>query len=121
MSLKAKIEAVIYASEEPVTLAQLIGLLGVEAQSELDAQEEHQRSLALIPAETSPEPEAGDADALDAETVGETDAEPRTQPDGAPSEPDADEEETSSVAETEPAAEAPEANAGTDETPEEAV
>ena len=28
MSLKAKIEAVIYASEEPVTLAQLIGLLG---------------------------------------------------------------------------------------------
>jgi segregation and condensation protein B len=28
MSLKAKIEAVIYASEEPVTLAQLVGLLG---------------------------------------------------------------------------------------------
>jgi segregation and condensation protein B len=36
MSLKAKIEAVIYASEEPVTLAQLIGLLGQEAQRELD-------------------------------------------------------------------------------------
>ena len=32
MSLKAKIEAVIYASEEPVTLAQLVGLLGQEAQ-----------------------------------------------------------------------------------------
>jgi segregation and condensation protein B len=36
MSLKAKIEAVIYASEEPVTLAQLVGLLGEEAQAELD-------------------------------------------------------------------------------------
>ena len=36
MSLKAKIEAVIYASEEPVTLAQLDGLLGHEAQAELD-------------------------------------------------------------------------------------
>ncbi len=36
MSLKAKIEAVIYASEEPVTLAQLAGLLGHEAQAELD-------------------------------------------------------------------------------------
>ena len=36
MSLKAKIEAVIYASEEPVTLAQLVGLLGHEAQAELD-------------------------------------------------------------------------------------
>jgi segregation and condensation protein B len=36
MSLKAKIEAVIYASEEPVTLAQLAGLLGHEAQVELD-------------------------------------------------------------------------------------
>jgi len=38
MSLKAKIEAVIYASEEPVTLAQLTGLLGEEAEAELAAQ-----------------------------------------------------------------------------------
>ncbi len=37
MSLKAKIEAVIYASEEPVTLAQLVGVLGQEAQAELEA------------------------------------------------------------------------------------
>jgi len=36
MSLKAKIEAVIYASEEPVTLAQLVGVLGEEAQAEID-------------------------------------------------------------------------------------
>jgi segregation and condensation protein B len=45
MSLKAKIEAVIYASEEPVTLTQLVGLLGVEAQAELDREAADQRSL----------------------------------------------------------------------------
>ena len=47
MSLKAKMEAVIYASEEPVTLAQLISLLGEEAQSELDRIAEAQQALAL--------------------------------------------------------------------------
>ena len=47
MSLKAKIEAVIYASEEPVTLAQLVGLLGHEAQAELDHLESAQHSLGL--------------------------------------------------------------------------
>jgi len=45
MSLKAKIEAVIYASEEPVTLAQLVGLLGDEAQAELDRAVAAQRTL----------------------------------------------------------------------------
>ena len=47
MSLKAKIEAVIYASEEPVTLAQLVGLLGHEAQAELDQIDAAQQSLEL--------------------------------------------------------------------------
>src|SRR5437899_283059 len=47
MSLKAKIEAVIYASEEPVTLAQLAGLLGNEAQAELDHLDLAQHALAL--------------------------------------------------------------------------
>ena len=47
MSLKAKIEAVIYASEEPVTLAQLAGLLSQEAQAELDHLDAAQHSLAL--------------------------------------------------------------------------
>ena len=47
MSLKAKIEAVIYASEEPVTLAQLAGLLGHEAQAELDHLDVTQQALAL--------------------------------------------------------------------------
>jgi segregation and condensation protein B len=45
MSLKAKIEAVIYASEEPVTLAQLVGLLGEEAQAELDREAADQQTL----------------------------------------------------------------------------
>jgi segregation and condensation protein B len=47
MSLKAKIEAVIYASEEPVTLAQLTGLLGHEAQTELDHLDSAQHALSL--------------------------------------------------------------------------
>jgi segregation and condensation protein B len=49
MSLKAKIEAVIYASEEPVTLAQLAGLLSVEAQGELDRLDARQQTLNLNP------------------------------------------------------------------------
>jgi segregation and condensation protein B len=48
MSLKAKIEAVIYASEEPVTLAQLAGLLGQEAQAELDALAAKQTTLQIV-------------------------------------------------------------------------
>jgi segregation and condensation protein B len=51
MSLKAKIEAVIYASEEPVTLAQLTGLLGEEAEAELSAQVVEQPPLELEAAE----------------------------------------------------------------------
>jgi segregation and condensation protein B len=60
MSLKAKIEAVIYASEEPVTLAQLAGLLGLEAQGELDAIAARQSELPVggeSPAETHPRPD----------------------------------------------------------------
>jgi segregation and condensation protein B len=47
MSLKAKIEAVIYASEEPVTLAQLVGVLGEEAQAEMERAATAQASLSL--------------------------------------------------------------------------
>ncbi len=69
MSLKAKIEAVIYASEEPVTLVQLAGLLGHEAQAELDALAARQSRLHLAgegltesPPEEEPasEPEASE-------------------------------------------------------------
>jgi segregation and condensation protein B len=80
MSLKAKIEAVIYASEEPVTLAQLTGLLGEEGQAELDTLDAQQQSLALedesatdgdevaTDVDTQPEP-VEDADALNAEAL----------------------------------------------------
>jgi segregation and condensation protein B len=66
MSLKAKIEAVIYASEEPVTLAQLAGLLGHEAQAELDHLDSAQRSLALEQASAETDP---DEDALNNEVL----------------------------------------------------
>jgi len=62
MSLKAKIEAVIYASEEPVTLAQLAGLLGHEAQAELDHLDSAQHALALDEA-------AADEDELNSEVL----------------------------------------------------
>src|SRR5271155_1149689 len=62
MSLKAKIEAVIYASEEPVTLAQLAGLLGHEAQAELDHLDSIQHALAL-------EEAAPDEDDLNSEVL----------------------------------------------------
>jgi segregation and condensation protein B len=66
MSLKAKIEAVIYASEEPVTLPQLMGLLGQEAQAELDQIASAQQALALSLNEPG-DPGESDADALNAE------------------------------------------------------
>ncbi len=62
MSLKAKIEAVIYASEEPVTLAQLASLLGQQAQIELDQRDGAQQSLTLDP-ETLTDEHASDREA----------------------------------------------------------
>jgi segregation and condensation protein B len=94
MSLKAKIEAVIYASEEPVTLAQLTGLLGEEGQAELEAVAAQQHSLALEDEEANEEANAAtddaasasepieDADALNAEITDlpEPEAEPTETP-----------------------------------------
>jgi segregation and condensation protein B len=68
MSLKAKIEAVIYASEEPVTLAQLVGLLGQEAQAELDQIEAAQQTLDL-------EQVSSDEEALNNEVLDEPEPE----------------------------------------------
>jgi segregation and condensation protein B len=64
MSLKAKIEAVIYASEEPVTLVQLAGLLGQEAQSELDALAARQITLQIV---ESPDAASVEGEARDVE------------------------------------------------------
>ncbi len=67
MSLKGKIEAIVYAAEEPVTLAQLVGLLGAEAQAELEAEAARQGQLTLLGGSA----EAGDPEALNAETLGD--------------------------------------------------
>ena len=98
MSLKAKIEAVIYASEEPVTLLQLVSLLGEEAQTELTALDERQESLPL-------DETAADAEALNAETLGEpveseATAEVAAEPAEAPAETAAEPAETSPEADS---------------------
>ena len=69
LSLKAKIEAVIYASEEPVTLVQLVGLLGQEGQAELDRLEDRQGSLGLDG--MAVEGEGGPSGEVDGEAAGE--------------------------------------------------
>jgi segregation and condensation protein B len=86
MSLKAKIEAVIYASEEPVTLAQLAGLLGHEAQAELDHLDSAQHRLELeeaageaaedeqAAASADPDEDALNSEVLDDGAAGETEA-----------------------------------------------
>ena len=97
MSLKAKIEAVIYASEEPVTLAQLTGLLGEEGQSELDALDAQQQSLPLTEADDA---EQDDAEALNAEPA------EAPEPEAAPELEAVPEPESSPAEDTEAAPEA---------------
>jgi segregation and condensation protein B len=53
MSLKAKLEAVIYAAEEPVTLAQLATIFAVEVLPVDDAAEPAAEQIALIESEAS--------------------------------------------------------------------
>ena len=74
MSLKAKIEAVIYASEEPVTLAQLAGLLGHEAQAELDHIDSTQQALALEQADSDENEDALNSEILSDSAETETEA-----------------------------------------------
>lgn len=74
MSLKAKIEAVIYAAEEPVTLQQLVSLFGEEAAAELARRHAAQGRLALgfVQAEAdgqSDQIDANDPEALNAEVM----------------------------------------------------
>ncbi|HEV2578502.1 MAG TPA: SMC-Scp complex subunit ScpB [Acidobacteriaceae bacterium] len=112
MSLKAKIEAVIYASEEPVTLAQLVSLLGVEGQAELDALADQQESL---PLEESEAQSTVDPEALNAEATGEV-VEAAPAESAAPAEESAPQPEGLAEPEgaPEPAAPAPEAAAKSD-------
>jgi segregation and condensation protein B len=108
MSLKSKIEAVIYASEEPVTLAQLTGLLGEEGQAELDALAANQPSLGLDLGDddlATAAPEADpDEDALNAEVMdtGESTETPVIPSEGSESHPGPESESSDAV---DPAAE----------------
>ena len=89
MSLKAKIEAVIYASEEPVTLVQLLGLLGGEAQLALDHLNSAQQTIHLQhPEPASPEPAASES--ADPEAGNEPSPEPA---EAAPEDPAANPDE----------------------------
>jgi segregation and condensation protein B len=85
MSLKAKIEAVIYASEEPVTLVQLAGLLGQEAQAELDALAARQATLQIVenPDAETREGDAGAGGSADAQPIDDETVERMGHPDGA--------------------------------------
>ena len=71
MSLKAKIEAVIYASEEPVTLVDLAGLLGHAAQAELDAIAARQTTLHIASGEPQGASASGFQQQADASDYGE--------------------------------------------------
>jgi segregation and condensation protein B len=65
MSLKAKLEAVIYAAEEPVTLAQLAALFATDALEWKAAQEAASAAAAAEQAETGNETPAALIDGLD--------------------------------------------------------
>ncbi len=80
MSLKSKIEAVIYASEEPVTLQQLVGLLAEETESELRALDAMQTQLPL-------DEIAGENSRGDKENSDRSEMQNETAPDGMLDEP----------------------------------
>lgn len=128
MSLKSKIEAVIYASEEPVTLAQLVGLLAGEAQDELDAIAADQAKLPLGEDGATTQPAEADDDLITAETIEAmqaeddevvTDEEPaaETETETAPQDPETTPVETEALPQEDsdaPPAETPEADSEED-------
>jgi segregation and condensation protein B len=87
MTLKAKVEAVVYAAEEPVTLAQLAAVLANEVLEELAAEEEARASAEGDAAGQRPE-------------AAEPDAEPDLWQEDAPPEPEPAAEEAESPAGT---------------------
>ena len=76
MSLQAKIEAVIYAAEEPVTLAQLAAVFASEILADLPLNEEQAAEPETEPAtENPPSTPAGDAEQATLPIAGATEAE----------------------------------------------
>jgi segregation and condensation protein B len=112
MSLKAKLEAVIYAAEEPVTLAQLSALFAADALEWKSAQEAANAEPAAPEGETLPllnaelnddEPEEPSPEPVAADSEGAPEAGPNTSPDANP----LTNPETAADNGAEPAADAP--------------
>ncbi len=79
MSLKAKVEAIIYATEEPVTLSELAPLLKDAVLADLRAEEEARLALNQTVSDGPPVPEADEALVI-AEALDEAAAEFANQP-----------------------------------------
>jgi segregation and condensation protein B len=81
MSLKAKLEAVIYAAEEPVTLAQLAALFAADALEWKAEQEAASAAAELAPQTTEPLPLLNtEFDYIELEQVPEPDIAPQAEP-----------------------------------------
>ena len=88
MSVKAKLEAIIYATEEPVTLNQLASLLKDAVLEELRAEEQARLALNELVAEPQPPEEDLDDETIEFEDEAAPAPEPIPQSE-APSEPEA--------------------------------
>jgi segregation and condensation protein B len=79
MSVKAKLEAVIYATEEPVTLNQLAALLKDATLEEIRAEEQARLELNELVAEPHPEEEL-DEESIEFDEPSEVEPQPEPQP-----------------------------------------
>ena len=107
MSLKAKIEAVIYAAEEPVTLAQLAALFQSEVVEAREARLSAEVAARQEAAETEPAPPealASEGEATPEEITVETSAESESSPEELPAAQEASEPVASEPAASEAAA-----------------
>jgi segregation and condensation protein B len=80
MSVKAKVEALIYATEEPVTLNQIASLLKDSVLAELRAEEEARMALNEIVSDANPTTELDDDIVEEQESASDVPAEPGSQP-----------------------------------------
>jgi segregation and condensation protein B len=82
MTLKAKVEAVVYASEEPITLAQLAAVLANEVLEELAADDARNRAAAVADTAGIVEPELVKPELVEPELVKPEPVEPELWEDG---------------------------------------
>jgi segregation and condensation protein B len=79
MSVKAKVEALIYATEEPVTLNQIASLLKDAVLAELHAEEEARMALNAVVSDGKPATENNDGESDDQEDAAEVPADSNSQ------------------------------------------